>query len=314
MTTPLAERTDAQRSELALAAGSLAVVAWGFGPIIVRGISASTPTVVAYRLVLAIPVMLLVARLTGGRTTLRVLRLAVVPGVLFGVSMATSFASFQRTSIANATLITALTPVIVLAVAGPLFGEKVGGRRLLLSALSIVGIVIVVLGAGDASGASLDGDLFAVAALVVFAGYFLVVKQRRDGGVQSWAFLAGVIIVASAVVLPWALLVSDDLTAIGGTDWLLLVVMILGPGIVGHGLMTWSQRHLDVSVASLMTLGSPVISALAAWLVYDQRLRAVQVLGAAIVLASLGGVVLSARRPVPVVDDGLSGPGDRLLS
>lgn len=314
MTAPVTERTDARNSELALIAGSLAVVAWGIGPIIVRGISASTPTVVAYRLVLAIPVMLLVARLSGGRTTLRVLRLAIVPGVLFGVSMATSFASFQRTSIANATLITALTPVLVLAVAGPLFGEKVGHRRLLLSALSIVGIVVVVFGAGDASGASLDGDLFAVAALIVFAGYFVVVKQRRDGGVQSWAFLAGVIIVASVVVLPWALVASDDLTAIGGTDWLLLALLVLVPGIVGHGLMTWSQRHLDVSLASLMTLASPVVSALAAWLVYDQRLELLQLLGAAIVLASLGGVVATARRPVPVVDDGLSGPGDRLLS
>jgi drug/metabolite transporter (DMT)-like permease len=305
-----------EHTDLPFLAGTAAVVAWGAGPLIVRGISASTSTIVAYRLGLAIPVMWAAAYLAGGRASAHLFRLAAVPGVLFALSMMTSFASFQRTSIANATLIPALQPVLVLLVAAHLFGERVSARQLGFAAVAVAGVATVVLGAGAGSGASWSGDVLAVANLVLFTVYFLIVKRARDAGVHSWAFVAAVMSVATMVALPWALLVADDLGAIGGTDWVLLVAMILGPGLMGHGLMTWSQRHLDITVASLLTLATPVVSAVGAWLIYDQALRLVQVLGAAAVLVALAGIVLAARSRVldEATEAGLSGPGETLLT
>lgn len=289
---------EESRPELALVLCSIAVVAWGLGPILVRGISVSVPTIAFFRLGLAVPVMWAIAYASGGRFSWSLMRSSFLPGVLFGGSMIASFESFHRTSIANATLITALVPALVLAVAGPMFGEKVSRRQLGLSLLSFIGITLVVLAAGGGSGASLDGDLIAVATLLIFTVYFLVVKRRRDDGVQSWPFMAAIVTVSAVMVTPWSLAVSDDLGAVDGRDWLLIVLLILGPGVVGHGFMTWSQRHLDVSLASLAVLAAPVISAVAAWIVYGQSLRALQVLGAAIVLGSLAAVVVSARRSI----------------
>lgn len=310
------EPSAGRRADVPILACTAAVVAWGFGPLIVRGISASTPTIVAYRLGLAIPVMWIAAYLAGGRLSAHLVRLALAPGVLFAMSMMASFASFQRTSIANATLIPALQPAIVLVVAGRLFGERVSLRQLAFAALSIAGVATVVLAAGGSSGASTSGDLLAVANLALFTVYFVIVKRARDAGVHSWAFVAAVMSVAALIAVPWALVASDDLGAIDGADWLLLMVMILGPGLVGHGLMTWSQRHLDLTVASLLTLASPVVSALGAWAIYDQSLRAIQVFGAAVVLVALAGIVLSARSQVidEAVEVGLSGPGETLLT
>ena len=49
---------------------------------------------------------------------------------------------------------------------------------------------MVVLGAGGTGGASLAGDLLAVANLFVFTVYFLVIKHRRGAGApapsRSW--------------------------------------------------------------------------------------------------------------------------------
>ena len=80
-----------------------------------------------------------------------------------------------------------------------------------------------------------------------------------------------------------------------GTDWLLILMMVLVPGLIGHGFMTWAQRHLDITLASLLTLANPVISAVGAWMIFGQTLDAVQIAGAIVVLASLGGIVLEAR-------------------
>jgi drug/metabolite transporter (DMT)-like permease len=97
------------------------------------------------------------------------------------------------------------------------------------------------------------------------------------------------------------LLTSHDLGAIGGRDWLWLFALVLIPGTLGHGLMNWAQRYVDVTISSLMTLANPVVSTVGAWLVYDQVLNGVQILGAAVVLAALAAIVVAQRRPDDIV-------------
>lgn len=304
----LADGTDRRRA--ALAAGSLAVVAWAFGPLIVRGIGASTPTTVFWRLWAAQPVMIGVAYLTGGRLSRDVLRQAAVPGVLFALSMYTSFASYQYTSIANATLIGSLEPAVILFVAPKLFGDRLGVRQKSLAAVAFAGMAVVVLGAGATSGASWKGDLYAVANLAVWTVYFIRVKQARDRGVHAASFLACVFLIAAIAITPWALVVADDLGAVRGLDWLLVALMVVGPGLLGHGSMTWAQKHLDITTASLLTLGHPVVATLAAWVIIGEALNGLQMIGALVVLGALAAIVADAREPVPEVVVALPVPAD----
>ena len=155
---------------------------------------------------------------------------------------------------------------------------------------------MVVIGAGGTGGASLAGDLLAVANLFVFTAYFLVIKHRRGAGVPAVALLAGVLLGAAVAVTPVAVVGSDDLFTISGWDWFWLAMMVLVPSTIGHGLMNWAQRYVDVTISSLMTLANPVVTTIGAWLVYDQVLKGVQVVGAAVVVLSLAGIVLAHHR------------------
>jgi drug/metabolite transporter (DMT)-like permease len=286
--------TQHQRTGIPLLAVSLAVFAWGFGPLFVKGIDASVATIVFWRVLLAIPIAVLVAYLTGGCLDLKLLRGAFPTSVCFALSFIFGFASFQQTSIVNATLIPALQPALILFVAARLFGERRSRADIVYAGVAFLGVVAVVAGA-SADGASLHGDLFAVANLLVFTGYFLLAKHARDGNVHAWSFLAAVFIDTAIIVVPWSVLTSSDLGAIHGTDWLLLVGLVLFPGMVGHGLMTWAHHYLDVTVTSMMTLANPVVSIVGAWIIYSQSLAALQVAGAVIVLVSLGAILRRQR-------------------
>jgi drug/metabolite transporter (DMT)-like permease len=112
--------------------------------------------------------------------------------------------------------------------------------------------------------------------------------------------------VAAVVVSPWVLLTSHDLGAFRGADWLSVVTMVLVSGLVGHGLMTWAQRHLEITLASLLMLGSPVVSAVGAWVVFSQQLSGLQIAGAAVVLTALAAIVLDVRSNAVPVDIPLS--------
>jgi len=299
-------RTAEGRARLAISIAAVAVFAWGFGPLLVRGVDASAPTIVFWRLWIAAPVMVFAAYMTGGRLSLHLLKVVFVPGVLFGVSMLVGFSSYQQTSIANATLIGNLQPAVMLFIAPFLFGDRSSKRQIMLAIVALAGIFSVVLGAKDSSGATLHGDVLALINLGIFTAYFVRVKQVRNNGVHAGALIAGVFCVAALVVSPYVLLTSHDLGAIHGTDWLSILAMVFVSGLVGHGLMTWAQRHVDITLASLLMLGSPVISAVGAWIAFGQSLSVLQVAGAVVVLAALGAIVMEVRSAAAPVEEPLS--------
>lgn len=283
-----------RRTRTALLAVAVAVTAWGFGPLLVNGISASATTVVFWRMWVAQPVMIGMAYLTGGRMSWGLLRRSFITGVCFAATIMLGFTSFRETSIVNATLIPALQPALILLVAGRLFGERRTRTELGFAALALGGAVVVVLGASS-DGASLYGDMLAVGNLVLFTVYFLLSKHHRNQDVHTWSWIASVFLVAAVCVTPWCLLTSHDLGGMVGTDWLWLVLLVLGPGVVGHGLMTWAHAHLDVTLTSLLSLGNPVISTIGAWAIFSQALSLSQVAGAIVVLIALGAIVRKQR-------------------
>lgn len=319
----MTEHRDAD-SQRALGAASVAVFVWGFGPLLVRGVDASAGAITFWRFALAQPIMIGTAYLLGGGLSWRVIRRAVVPGLLFSVSMLASFLSYQKTSIVNASLIGSLQPALLLLVAPFIFGTRTTGRQALFGSVAISGVVLLVVGAGGTNGSSWVGDLWAAFNLVLWTVYFVLVQRIRDDGEDATSILAAVFLMSFVFAAPVTLLISDDVGGVGWKGILLVSLMAIGPGLIGHGLMTWSQRHLDIRVASLLGLASPVISTIGAWIVFSQSLGVLQAAGGVIVLVGLGGIVAGQRVPrtaaaagtvrVPVHDEAMSQARRRLLS
>ena len=280
-----------QRDDIHVIAAITAVAAWGIGPIFNKAMTVDTPAIVFYRMLIGAPMMIVVAYRTGGALTRDLMRKTALPGVLFGLSFLSGFASVKMTSIANATLITTVQPILVLFVAPKLFGERIRARQLMYSAFSMSGVLLVVLAAASTSGAKLSGDLMALLNVVIWTVYFILSKKRRVAGVHSWSYLAAVFLWASFFILPFGVVASNDLGAMESLDWVYVLAMAIGPGLVGHGLMTWAQSHVDVTLASLLGLMSPVISTVAAWFVFGESLTPWQIVGAAVVLSFLALLV-----------------------
>jgi drug/metabolite transporter (DMT)-like permease len=286
-----------RRSNLPLLAVITAVFVWSFGPLFTRATSVSSLTFAFFRLWIAVPVMWGVALLRGGRPTMVLLRRALAPGLLFGCSMVLGFLAYKSTSIANATLIPALTPALILLVANRLFGERRSPRQLALAVVAFVAVVVVVLGGGSDGSATLVGDLYSVGNLTAWTIYFIWAKTIRNDNVHSWSLIATFFTIAAFVVTPLALVLSDDLGASKPSDFVWYVATALLPGLVGHGLMTWAQRDVDISVSSVLTLANAPLSMVGAWVVFDESLHPIQVVGVATVLAALALLALSQSPP-----------------
>lgn len=272
------------RQDVHIIAAAIAVFAWGTGPIMNKIMTVDTPAIVFYRTLLGTPLMVYVAYATGGRLSRELMRRTAVPGILFALSFITGFAAIKMTSIANATLITTIQPVLVVLIAPRLFGERLSPRQLGYSFLSLAGVLMVVMAATSSSGADVSGDLMAAGNVVLWTAYFVIAKKNRMDGVHSWSFLAAIFVWLAIVVLPFGAITSNDLGQMTPKDWLCAAGMTLGPGLLGHGLMTWSQSDVDVTIASLLGLMSPVVSTVLAMVFLGEMLTPLQLVGAFVVL------------------------------
>jgi len=221
--------------------------------------------------------------------------LSVVGGLAFGSDIVLFFSALKHTTVANATVVGALQPALVLLVAGRMFGEPVTAGIVTWSAVAIAGVVIVVYGSSGAPVWSITGDLLAVGALFAWTIYFIASK-RVSGKLPPFDYLTAMLIIAAVVVTPVALLSGQRLDPGGTGEWAWIALLAIGSGGVGHLLLNWAHGHIDLSVMSLLTLAVPVVAVISAAIFLDESIEWVQVFGMAVVLVALGVVALRTAR------------------
>ncbi|MFM8662902.1 MAG: DMT family transporter, partial [Acidimicrobiaceae bacterium] len=269
----------------------IAVFAWGIGPLLFLAPSLSINSILFYRVLFWPPLLYLIARRGGRKINKKLFRSVWLPGMLFGVSTIFGFTAIIETSVANATIIGNVSTAMVLFAAPKFLNEKISRWQVLLAFTSFAGVVAIVVGAGNTGGSSLFGDFLALINALTWTFYFISSKRRRVDGVDTWQFLYGVSVIQVLVVVPYSLITSDDITQITLRDLGFLIAMTLFSGTIGHSFMLWAQKYVDASVSSLILLLGPVISSIGAWLVYNQNISVIQIVGGVVVLASLAGVV-----------------------
>lgn len=298
---PLVAAPPIKRPGMGMLSATAAVLVWGASSVLIKQVQDLNGLGIAcYRIWMGAALVSVAFVASGGRITRRLLRLSLWGGIAFGADIVLFFCAVQETSVANATVIGALQPVLVLLVAARLFGEEHRAAELGWGAVAIGGAALVVLG-GDGGGAnSLNGDLLAVGALVAWTGYFVFTKAARQA-LTAFEYLTGMAIVSAIAVIPIPLIYPDALGTTDANGWLTIVYITIINGLLGHFLMSWAHGHVTLLTLSLLTLAIPVFSAAAAALWIDEPLALLQVGGMAVVLVALGLVSASAARRSPDV-------------
>lgn len=270
----------------------------GLAPVLVRLTETGAAAAGFWRFVFAMPLLLLLTARPGGEGVGRPNRWMYLAALFFVLDLSFWHYSIQMTSVANATTLTNLTPVVVTLVGWFVFRERPGALFVVALALALSGAFAMSAGADGGQGTSPRlGDLFATITALWYAGYFLVVKQaRRDspaGRIMLWSTGLG-----APLLLGVSLLLGEDLwpdTAAGWGACVALGVM----HVIGQGGVAWSLGRLPAALTSVTVLLQPVVAAILGWLLFAETMTPVQLAGGAVVLA---GVVLAqlsgrARRP-----------------
>jgi drug/metabolite transporter (DMT)-like permease len=203
-----AQHSGASATPLGLSAALVAVFAWGLGNTIIAAVPMTGMAIAFYRLGFASVLYTVILYGRGGRLSSRSFRFGWEGGIAFGADIAAFFVAIHLTSVANATTISALQPLVIIGFAAVMFGERIRARHILCSVVATAGVALVAFGAAQSGSGFGLGDLMAVLALFAWAWYFIASKKARRH-LDTFEYMTVMNLVAFIFVIPITLITQD---------------------------------------------------------------------------------------------------------
>ncbi|QFY77463.1 EamA family transporter [Alcaligenes faecalis] len=200
------------------------------------------------------------------------------------------------TSMANTAILMNLSPVFVALLSYIFLKEKLTARQSLSLLIALAGATVLVLaknGGLSFSKHSFLGDLLALNSALFYAIYFMLLKELR-GSINSRNIIIWQSLICGSLLLPIALLSSTPLFPTSPKGWLTIFALAIFSQLLGHGLMAYALKYVDVVLASISTLAKPVVAIMLGYVFFNEKLLPLQWLG---VLTVLFGIAWYRRSP-----------------
>lgn len=278
----------------ALIAGNVALA---LGPWLVRLADTGPVSAAFWRLFLPIPLIAFLAwhGRSPGRIDWRVALLVMAAGVFFSLDLASWHIGIEQTRLGNAVLF-GNSGSVILMVWGLIALRRTPSWR------EGGGVLAALIGAAILLGRSLEistttfiGDLFCLFAGVCYA-FYLLPAQRARAVLGQWSVLLLVSLAASPLLLGMAVFAGEPVWP-GEAGWTPVLLLALSSQIIGQGLLVYSLRHFTALIIGMALLTQPAVAATIGWMVFDELLVPLDILGMVLV----GTALILARSSPPRV-------------
>ena len=170
---------------------------FSFASTLVKRAGTAAELVAFWRMVITTVVWNGIVLMTGRRPSWRSIRMSALPGVFFGLDIAFFYLGATHNSVANAEMISAMTPFIVVPIGAAFFGERLHSRALFFAFFAVGGVALELFAAPVNGDASVRGCIFGVLAhgLMVFAqstipiGSIGIARVAQPALAALWSFL-----------------------------------------------------------------------------------------------------------------------------
>jgi drug/metabolite transporter (DMT)-like permease len=267
---------------------ALAALAWSTAGLLQRALSIDTTTQLAGRALFAFVALLgFVALFNRGRTV-EAFRTMGRAGLAVAGCMAVASASFivalNHANVANVLFMQAVAPVLAALLAWVALGESVTRRTALAMGIALLGVTLMVGGAGSGGVVGVGASFLMTLA---FAAAIVITRHRREVSMAPAICLSQLLVFAAFAPLA-------DAASVTGRDLSLLVLLGVGQMGLGLAFLTVGARLIPAAEAALITLLEVVLGPLWVWIAYGEEPGAATLVGGAVVV---GAVILQTAAP-----------------
>ncbi len=279
-------------SFLLLVAGAIAI---GFAPIFVRLASTGPIATAFWRMALAVPILWMISRQQKGlgKVALRSPWIWVA-GFAFALDLTAWHFSIRLTSVTNATLLANCAVLLVPLLSWFFLHRAVRLSTMAYGALAFVGIALLSSPSLHIGGQQLLGDALALLTAAFYAIYLVAVAAARER-ITAPALALASSLLSSLALGAFIPLAGEALLPSIGFDWVWLIGLAVVSQVFGQTAIVHAMGRIPPAQAAIGLLIQPVSAALFAWVLFDESMSSLQLLGGALVLISITAVRLFER-------------------
>jgi drug/metabolite transporter (DMT)-like permease len=273
----------------------IGLAAMSLASIFIRLCDAPPLVIAAYRLTLATLILLLLALPKTIRESRRLSRREILPSLAAGLFLCFHFAfwitSLQYTSVASSVIFVTTNPIFVAIASSFILRERISPFLYLSILVAVVGGIVIGWGDLGKGQDQLYGDFLSLLGAVMATGYLLVGRRVRQK-VSLTTYITLVYGVAAFFLILLALLKGDPLFGYAPKEYILFLLLAVGPQLIGHSSLNWALRFFSATLVAVFILGEPIGAAILAYFILGENPGLSLIWGGALVLA---GIYLSAR-------------------
>ena len=209
-----------------------------------------------------------------------------IGGIFLGIHFALFFGAIKLTTIANATFLGTLAPLITFFIEKFILKRNHASALILGLGITICGAIIIVGNRFDFSSNYTIGNLLAVACSI-FLGMAFIISENVRKEVGTISYSRTLFSTATATLFIIALFTGTALIGFSSIEFFGLLLLGIIPTILGHGSMYYAIRYVSSTVVASAPMGEPILASIMAWFLFQETVGFATLLGGSITLIGL---------------------------
>ncbi len=272
----------------------LAVFIISWSSILIRWMGNTDPLIISfYRLFLSAIGLYLYLYFKPARQTFSFKKhrtLVVLAGFFLALHFVSWITSLQRTTVGRSIFLESTHPIFAILLSFWFLKEKAPRIFYGLASISLIGIYFTIHEDIFGWNEGLIGDALALFSAFCLAAYLLIAR-RIGHSIPILRYLFYVYGIAALFIFPFLLFRGLEFWNLSVSVWLLLLLLTLGPNLIGHSMLNWASRRIEIYKVNMMLLSESVFATLLAALLLGEYPAGEFYLGAVLILAGIGAMV-----------------------
>lgn len=212
--------------------------------------------------------------------------LILLAGILLALHFVTWIFSLQLTTIAHSLVILSSQPVFALVLSPLILKEKGGWRAVFAVIITVIGVLLIGWQDFGFEIEHLWGDLLSLASALFVTLYIFIARYLR-GRIELLPYL--MMVYGSAALTLMVIGFFGDYPIINYPFKIhfLMLLLALVPTGIGHSLLNWSARRIEVYKVNVASLGELVLASIMAYIFFGEQPFGVFYVGAGMILIGI---------------------------
>ena len=214
------------------------------------------------------------------------LKYLLAAGLFLSMHFYTWITSLQLTTVGNSIFLESTHPLFGWILSIIILREKISKIFIPAFLVAAIGMYFIIAGDIHINDNALTGDFLAVFSAFCVAAYLIIARILKND-IEFFTYIFLVYSIAALSTLLIILFKGLNFWQIPLNGWLLLILMAIGPNLIGHSILNWASRKIPVYKVNMAFLSEAVLATIYAALLLDEVPPQDFYIGAALILSAI---------------------------